>query len=175
MKKLELDIQRFAIDGTGKSKRESAILFMNVGELDSEEYEAVGKDNDELSRTMNNEVESTNNVLGETEVEVTKAPQTTTVDPFKFRKESKIAKKLYDIYKYDKELDDVVEEFVEVFTDDKVEENEYGAFRQKGAIDLKSWGGDTKGVGAPFDINWIGAKEHGTFDPTTKKFKATPK
>ena len=71
-----------AFSGTGKAKRESAIVFMNVGTT-NEEYEAIGKDNDELSRTLNNEVESKNNVLGETETEVTKAPQTTTVDPFK--------------------------------------------------------------------------------------------
>ena len=169
---LKLDIQTFAFSGTGKAKRESAIVLMNVGTT-NEEYEAIGKDNDELSRTLNNEVESKNNDLGETETEVTKAPQTTTVDPFKFRRDSKIASKLYDIYKNDKELDDVVEEFVEVFTEDVVSEGEYGAFKQKGAIDLKSWGGDTKGVNAPFDINWCGAKTHGTFNPTTKKFTPT--
>ena len=169
---LKLDIQHFAFSGTGKAKRESAIVLMNVGDT-TEEYEAIGKDNDELSRTLNNEVEQKNNVLGETETEVTKAPQTTTVDPFKFRRDSKIASKLYDIYKNDKELDDVIEEFVEVFTEDKVAEGEYGAFKQKGAIDLKSWGGDTKGVNAPFDINWCGAKTHGTFNPTTKKFTPT--
>ena len=60
--------------------------------------------------------------------------------------------------------------FVEVFTEDKVSEGEYGAFKQDGMIDLKSWGGDTKAVGAPFDINWVGKKVHGTFNPATKKF-----
>ena len=169
---LKLDIQHFAFSGTGKAPRKSAIVLMNVGTT-NEEYEAIGKDNDELSRTLNNEVDSKNNVLGETVTEVTKGPQTTTVDPFKFRRDSKVASKLYDIYKNDKELDEVVEEFVEVFTEDVVSEGEYGAFKQKGAIDLKSWGGDTKGIDAPFDINWCDVKVHGTFNPTTKKFTPT--
>ena len=39
--------------GTGKAKRESAIVLMNVGTDSAEEYEIIGKDNDELSRTLN--------------------------------------------------------------------------------------------------------------------------
>lgn len=161
-----------AISGTGKAKRESAILFMNVGDS-TEEYEAIGKDNDDLSRERNNEVEQTKNILGETEVTVTNGNQVTTVDPFKFRRESKVAQTLYEIYKDDLDGSDVEHEFVEVFTEDKESEGEFAAFKQTGAIDLKSWGGDTTGVGTPFDINWKGSRTHGTFNPTTKKFTPT--
>ena len=55
---------------------------------------------------------------------------------------------------------------------DEVSEGNYRAFKQKAAIDLKSLGGQ-KSLGAPFDLNWVGKKTHGTFDPQTKTFTAT--
>ena len=169
---LKLDIQRFALNGTGKIKREEHIIAMNVGTSEAPEIELIGKDNDELSRTLNNEVEAKKNVLGETTVEVTQAPQTTTVDPFNMRYESKIAEKLMNIYDNDLELDDVVEEFYDISKYDKIAEGKYKAFKQSGAIDLKSWGGQ-KSLGAPFDINWTGPKVHGTFDIKSKTFTET--
>lgn len=166
---MKLNIQMFAMTGTGKVKREKHYIGMKVGDSGSAEYELIGKDNDDLSRTLNNEVESKKNVLGETTVEVTQAPQVTTVDPFIIRADSKIAQKLADIYDNDLELDDVVEEFIDVSEFDEVEPGKYKAFTQKGAIDLKSWGG-SKSLGAPFDINWVGPKTHGTYEVATHTF-----
>lgn len=167
---LKLDIQTFAIEGSGKAPRKSAILVMNVGTKEKPEWEKLGKDNDDLTRTRNNNVEGKTNVLGETTVEVTNGPQVTTVDPFAFKRESKIAQILYEIDKYDKELDDVVYEFAEIFEEDKLGENEFASFKQDAAIDLKSWGGPTNGLFTPFDINWTGNKTHGKFNPVTKTF-----
>ena len=48
-------------------------------------WEILGKDNDELSKELNNEVEETKNVLGETEVDITAGNRTMTVDPYKMR------------------------------------------------------------------------------------------
>ena len=90
-----------------KAKRNSYKVFMNVGTSESPEWEIFGKDIEELSRELNNEVNSFTNILGETESEVTKGVQVTSVDPIKFRDDSKISKILYEIYKYDKELSDV--------------------------------------------------------------------
>lgn len=157
-----------------KARRSSYKVFMNVGTHESPEWEIIGKDNEELSRELNNEVNSFTNVLDETEVEVTKGANVITVDPIKFRDDSKASNILYGIYKNDLELSDVEHEFMEVNTTDVQSDktNEYGAFIQVGAVDLKSWGGDTTGVNSPFDINYKGAKTHGTFNPTTKKFTA---
>jgi len=159
-----------AIEGKGTAKRKSSMIFMNVGTSSEAEYEVIGKGIEELSREMNNEVESNSDILGNIDVSVTKGAQVTSVDPLKFNKESKISKKMYDIYKYDKELSDVEEEFIEVFTEDKITEGEFAAFKQMGAIDLKSWGGPTKSLDTPFDINWAGEKVHGAFNPSTKIF-----
>lgn len=156
-----------------KQKRNTYKIFMNVSEsTTSKEWEIIGKDIEELSRELNNEVNSITNILGETSTEVTKGNQVTTCDPIKLRDDSKASKILYNIYKNDLELSEVEKEFLEVNTSMPVSgsEGEYEAFTQLGAIDLKSWGGDKTGINSPFDINWIGAKTYGTFNPTTKTF-----
>lgn len=155
-----------------KQKRNTYKIFMNVSESTTKEWEIIGKDIEELSRELNNEVESKTNILGETEVEITKGNQVTTCDPIKLRDDSKASKILYNIYKNDLELSDVEREFLEVNTSMPVtgQDGEYEAFTQVGAIDLKSWGGDTTGINSPFDINWKGSKTCGTFNPTTKTF-----
>lgn len=156
-----------------KARRSTYLLFMNVSEsTTSKEWEVIGKDIEELSRELNNEVNSFTNILGETETDITKGKQVTTCDPIKFRDDSKVSKKLYNIYKNDLELSEVEEEFLEVNTSMAVtgKDGEFEAFMQVGAIDLKSWGGDTTGVNSPFDINWKGSKTYGTFNPTTKTF-----
>lgn len=156
-----------------KSKRNQYILFYVYNNSDTEMFEAIGKDNDELSRTLNNEVESKENVLGETTVDVVKGPQTSTIDPCYHRSDSELNKFLKSIYWEDKELDEVKVPFMEVDQTVEDESGSYPAFKQTGAIDLKSYGGDTKGISEPFDINWVGKKTYGTFNPTTKKFTET--
>lgn len=162
----------------GKAKRNTYMVFMNVGSGTTKSWEVFGKDIEDLSRELNNEVNSFTNILGEVEVDVTKGPQVTTVDPIKYRSDSQISAKLYDIYKNDKELSEVEFEFCEVNTTQEIlgsndaPTGTYEAFTQVGAIDLKSWGGDTTGINSPIDINWKGEKTYGAFDPSTKTFTA---
>ncbi len=156
-----------------KSKRKELLLMYIDKSGETEVYEAIGKDNDELTRSLNNEVESKTNVLGETTVDVTLGAQVTPVDPCYYRTDGLLAKKLKKIYENDLELDEVVEEFLEIDMTGETTDNEYSCFRQKAAIDLKSWGGDTKGISTPYDLNWVGAKTKGTFNPVTKKFTPT--
>lgn len=157
-----------------KAKRAQYIVMMDVGDTGKPEYEYLGKDNEDMSQTLNNEVNTTKNVLGMTTTEVTKGAQTTSVDPFKIDDESKVAQILHDIFLNESELSDVERNFVQAFLYKPVgEDGEVEAFMQRGAIDLKSYGGDTTGVSAPFDINWLGARTYGTFNPTTKVFTPT--
>lgn len=156
-----------------KSKRKNYKLFYVDESENTETFEIIGKDNDELSRSLNNEVDAKENILGETTVDVTKGPQVSTIDPCYHRPGGKLDTFLKSIYWEDKDLDEVKCKWMEV--DETVDpvDGEYLAFKQMGAVDLKSWGGDTKGIGQPFDINWVGAKTYGTFNPTTKKFTET--
>lgn len=156
-----------------QSKRKDYMLFYVDSTDSSENYEIIGKDNDELSRTLNNKVEAKKNILGETNVMVTQGPQTSTIDPCYYRTTGKLHAFLKSIYWEDKELDEVVVPFMEVDVTEEAKSGEYKAFKQKGAVDLKSWGGDTNGISEPFDINWLGPKTYGTFNPSTKKFTET--
>lgn len=159
-----------SITGNGKIQRKLVMLFVDVGTSEAPEWEQIGKGIEELTREMNNNVESVTDITGETDVEVTKGNQTSSVSPFKARKESKLFQKLYKIYTDDLELSDVEMDFLEVSVFDEVSEGVYSAIKQKGAVDLKSYGGPKSGVEMPFDINYIGAKEKGNFTASTKTY-----
>lgn len=159
-----------SISGEGKIQRKLLMHFVNVGTTAEPEWERYGKGIEELTREMNNNVESVADITGETDVEVTLGAQTASVEPFKARKESKLFQKLYQIYTDDLELDDVVMEFLDVFVSDEISEGVYAAIKQKGAVDLKSFGGPTTGVEMPFDINYFGEKEKGNFTVATKTY-----
>ena len=152
-----------SITGEGKIQRKMVMHFVNVETTDKPEWERIGKGIEELTREMNNNVESTTDITGETDVEVTLGNQTTSVEPFKARRESKLFQKLYQIYTDDLELSDVEMDFLEVSVFDEISDGVYAAIKQKGAVDLKSFGGPTTGVEMPFDVNYIGAKEKGNF------------
>jgi len=153
-----------------RAKREQLILFMNTGTSSAPVWSVIGRDIEDLSRTMNYDVQSKNNILGEASVDVTKGPQTTTVDPVKMDNDDPVAERLYDIYAKNLDGSDVENDFVEVSAFKQAGAGEYEAFRQNGAISLTSFGGDTTGVNAPFEINWKGERVAGTFNPTTKTF-----
>lgn len=157
-----------------KSKREDRILF-HVEETTEEnnttqEFEAIGKDNEELTTELNNDVQSEENVLGEVNVDVTKRPKVTAIDPSFYRSDSKLSKKLKAIEWEDKDGDDVKEKFMEVDKTETASENEYKAYQQMAAINLRSYGGNTRGISYPYELHWTGPKTYGTFNPTTKVF-----
>lgn len=158
------------ISGTGLIARKEFRHFANVGTSSKSEWELLGEGIEDLSREMNNNVETKTDILGNNSTTVTKGNQVSSFDPFKCRRDSKLFAKLYQIYTDDLELSDVEMEFLEVSIFDKEEDGTYKAIKQKGAIDLKSVGGDTTGLDMPFDVNYIGEKTKGKFDATTKTF-----
>lgn len=158
------------IEGTGLIPRKEFMHFVNVGTTAEPEWELLGEGIEELSREMNNNVETKTDILGNNSTTVTKGNQVSSFDPFKCRRDSKLFAKLYQIYTDDLELSDCELEFLEVSVFDKVEDGKYEAIKQTGAIDLKSIGGDTTGLDMPFDVNYIGSKTKGTFDVAKKQF-----
>lgn len=172
-------------EGTGTFKREQHITMIDLGfeSIDAngivygqdhtQDWYAVGEDNDELTRERNDELESTKNVLGKTSISQTPGAQTTEVDPHKLRANDKLSYLLYMINKYDLTEDKAKVYGMEVTYADKHSEGVYGAWREGAVIQLNSWGGDTTAIGTPFVLNWDGNKEHGTFSTTDKTFTPT--
>lgn len=172
-------------EGTGAFNREDSVTFIDVGfqAIDkdgvkyannhTEEWFALGEDNDELTRERNDETESSKNVLGKTSISQTSGAQTTEIDPHKLRANEKLSYLLYMINKYDLKEDKAKVRGMEVTFADKQGEKTYGAWTEGAVIQLNSWGGDTSAIGTPFVLNWDGDKIHGTFSTETKTFTAT--
>ncbi len=171
------------LDGNKEFEREEHITFFNANITSCDENGIVygttpdwvpfGEDNDELTRELNNEVESKKNVLGKTSIKHSKGAQTTEIDPVVVRGNDVLSTILYNMFKYDLTGDKATLQCMEVTLADKETDGNYGAFTESAVVDLKSWGGDTSNLQSPITLNWKGNKEHGTFNPTTKAFTKT--
>ena len=162
-----------AITGTGKIKRESFMLFADVGDSETPEWEIIGDKVEELNLAMNPNVETSHDILGKTTTTLDRYEVQTDVTPMLAKKESKLFAILYDIVKYQKTLSDVERNFLCVNVFDSEGEGElatYAGWTQKAVVAVQSYGGGTSGLDIPFNIHWVGDRTHGTFSPSTKTF-----
>lgn len=171
-------------NGNGKFNREDHMTFFNanitsVGKdgiiynTETPTWVPIGKDNDEITREMNNEVDAKKNVLGETNVDHTAGANTTEIDPVAIRANDELSYILYMLYKYQLTGDKAKLQCMEVTYADEQTEKTYGAFTEDAIVDLKSWGGDTSKLNSPISLNWLGNRVHGTFSTDTKAFTPT--
>lgn len=172
-----------AITGEGYIKREHFMTLADVGAAEEEEWELIGDKVEEMSITMNPNIQTVTDVTGITSTSIDRYQPQTDVSPMRAKKESKLAQWLYEIVRDEKTLTDVEKEFlcVNVFDEtttttgeepDIITETVYAAWTQKGVVAVQSYGGNTQGLDIPFNIYWVGKKTHGTFDPATKTFTA---
>jgi len=104
----------FMFKNSGKYDREDSVLFINtkitsagpnglVFDETNPEWTPIGEDNDEITRTTNNEIESKKNVLGKNNITHTAGAETTEIDPIAMEKISQNDKKrimrILEIYK----------------------------------------------------------------------------
>lgn len=155
-----------AIKGTGLAKREESVLLIKLNGV----LYPIGKNTPDMSRSLNNTVDQNQDVLGNTNTTIAQGNQVTAVTPFKFEKDSEIAKELYRIYKEGRTLDELRYQFIEVFLFDEVSEGVCSAFMQNAKINLQSWGGNYDSLYAPFELYWEGERVHGKFDVKTRVF-----
>lgn len=175
------------LDGTGKFNREDHVTMFNSNITSCDENGIVygdtpnwvpfGEDNDEITREINDEIDSKKNVLGKVSIDHSSGAQTTEIDPIALRGNDVLSAILYLMYKYDLKGDKATLQCMEVTLADKQEITSgqttttvYGAFTESAVVQLNSWGGDTSKLNAPIVLNWKGDKTHGTFNPTTKTF-----
>jgi CRISPR/Cas system-associated protein Cas5 (RAMP superfamily) len=169
-----------AITGEGYIKRSDFMTLADVGLAEAKEWELIGDKVEEMMLAMNPNVETVTDITGNTTTTLNKYEVQTDVTPMRAKKESKLAKWLYEVVKEEKTLSDVEKEFlcVNVFDESTtgVEpdiKTVYAAWTQKGVVAVQSYGGNSSGLDIPFNIHWIGKKTHGTFDPVTKTFTPT--
>lgn len=174
------------LDGNDKFKREDHVLLADLGITSCDEdgivysetpdWVPIGEDNDEITREMNDEVDAKANVLGKINIDHSKGPETTEIDPIAIRGNDKLSAILYYIWKYKLKGDKATLKFAEVTLADKQTSGDntvYGAFTESAVVQLSSWGGDTSKLNAPVTLNWKGDRVHGTFSTKNKTFTPT--
>ena len=168
------------LDGNKKFEREDHITFFNANITscdengivygDTPEWVPFGEDNDEITREMNDELDSKKNVLGKVNIDHTAGAETTEIDPIAIRGNDVLSAILYYMFKYKLKGDKATLQCMEVTLADKQTDGSYGAFTESAVVQQNSWGGDTTKLNSPVVLNWKGDRVHGTFNATTKAF-----
>lgn len=136
---------------------------MFFASFDGEKWAPLGKDNDDLSKDLNPDIDTSKNVLGETTVDFAGYEPSVEVDPWYAEEGDALYEKLSAIA--EQELsgdDDVAGFFVEVLFDkvDKTAGTMTGTGHKRAAKIIPSTvGGDTNGVNIAFTVNPYGPME----------------
>lgn len=137
-------------------------------------YVLLGDDLEEYNVEMNANVETTNNILGETRTDLDSYQPQASVAPYYAEEDNPLFERLQNIVDNRQVLDDLKTTVVEVHlwkpSGDK--DTIYEAYRENAIIEVVSYGGDTKGYQIPFNVHNTGKRTKGTFDIATKSFTA---
>ncbi len=139
-----------------KLDRRSNMYFASY---DGTQWEALGRDNDDLNKELNPDTETSKNVLGETTFNHSGYEPEVSVDPYYADTDSILYEKLRDAAVQEKYGDaDIKGFFIEVV----FETAESGGkltgtgYKREAYIVPQSTGGDTSGFSIPFTVNPVG-------------------
>lgn len=154
--------------------------LMYFASFDNENWEALGKDNDDLSKELNPDTETSKNVLGETTFEHSGYEPEIDVDPYYADSTSPLYEKLSKAAMEELYGDsDIRGYFIEVLynTVDAAAGTMTGVgYKRDAYIVPQSTGGDTAGLGIPFTVNPVGAqtKVNVVYTKATRAVTVTP-
>ena len=133
--------------------------LMYFATLDGTTWEVLGRDNDDLSKELNPDTETSKNVLGEATFKHNGYEPEVSVDPYYADSESVLYTKLLAAAVQEKYGDaDIKGYFVEVVFDSAADGIMTGTgYKREAYIVPQSTGGDTSGLGIPFTVNPVGA------------------
>lgn len=134
--------------------------LMFFASFDGTNWEALGRDNDDLSKALNPDTETSKNVLGESTFKHSGYEPEAEVDPYYADPTSPLYEKLAAAAMQEKYGDgDIKGYFLEVIFDTVASGQMSGTgFMREAYIVPQSTGGDTAGLGIPFTINPVGAQ-----------------
>ena len=132
---------------------------MFFASFDDTDYEVLGKDNDDLSKELNPDTETSKNVLGEATFKHNGYEPEVNVDPYYADEDSVLYEKLLAAAVQEKYGDaDIKGYFVEVVFSAATATTLTGTgYKREAYIVPQSTGGDTSGLGIPFTVNPVGA------------------
>ena len=136
--------------------------LMFFASFDGTDWEALGKDNDDLSKELNPDTETSKNVLGETTFQHSGYEPEVEVDPYYADENSVLYEKLSAAAMEELYGDsDIKGYFVEVIfsTANASAGTMTGiGYKREAYLVPQSTGGDTTGLGIPFTVNPVGAQ-----------------
>lgn len=161
---------------TGKIKRKFMANYIDAAppSESKESYVRLGKDLEEYIVEMNANVETKNNIWGETSVTLDSYQPQASVEPYYAEIGEPLFERLQGIVDEQQTLDDLKTSVVEVHLWDPVEaaDGTYVACKEDAIIEVSSYGGDTTGYQIPFNVHHSGNRVKGKFVLATKTFTA---
>lgn len=161
---------------TGKIKRKFMAHFIDSAAPDagSPVYVRLGKDLEEYNVEMNANVETKNNILGDTSVTLDSYQPQSSADPYYAEVGEPLFERLQGIIDDRQTLDDLKTTVVEVHLWDEISDSSgsFVAYREEAIIEVSSYGGDTTGYQIPFNVHHTGNRVKGKFALATKTFTA---
>lgn len=160
---------------TGKVKRKWMAHFINASTISgTPSYVRLGDDLEEYNIEMNANVETKNNIKGETSVIVDSYQPQASVEPYYAVIGDPLHTRLQSIIDERKTMDDLKTSTVEVhlWEEDSETAGSYVAYKEDAMIEVVSYGGDTTGYQIPFNLHSTGNRVKGIFALATKTFTA---
>lgn len=157
-----------------KLERKAYATYVNANMgTGSDDWYLVGKDIDEMSVDMSPDVETKENILGETSVTDNGYEVTIEADPYVANPEDAIYEPLVDIAMNRKKAGACRTTYLEVIVEDTAN-TDHKAWKEDCVIKPNSYGGDTSGFQIPFTIYPDGNRVEGTVKLTAGVPTFTP-
>lgn len=155
---------------TGKIKRKFMAHYIDAATTGTASYVRLGKDLEEYNVEMSANVNTTQNILGETSTSIDGYEISASVEPYYAVVGDPLFDRLQKIIDERQTLDDLKTTVIEVHLWESATSGKYVAYKEDAIIEVSSYGGDTSGYQIPFNLHYVGNRTKGTFDPTTKTF-----
>lgn len=157
----------------GKIKRKFMAHFIDASSGGTTaSYVRLGADLEEYSIEMNANVDTKNNILGQTSVTLDSYQPQASVEPYYAVVGDEMFERLQGIVDERQTLDELKTSVVEVHLWESATAGSYAAYKEEAIIEVSSYGGDTTGYQIPFNLHYTGERVKGTFSLSTKTFTA---
>lgn len=159
---------------TGKIKRKLMAHYVDSAAYGatSPAYVRLGADLEEYNVDMNANVETKTNILNESTTIIDSYEPQGSVSPYYAVVGEPLFVRLQAIADERQTLDDLKTTVIDVhlWEEDATTAGSYVAYKEDAIIEVKSYGGDTKGHQIPFDLHMTGNRVKGLFALATKTF-----
>lgn len=153
-------------------KRKFMAHYIDASGTGTASYTRLGKDLEEYNIEMNAEVESKQNILGETSKKISSYDAQASVEPYYADDADPLFARLQKIIDDRQTLDDLKTTTVEVhlWEEDEDTPGSFAAYKEDALIEVGSYGGDSTGYQISFNVHNVGNRVKGTFAVATKTF-----